>query len=105
MSIIDEYNLGSIYKNKSFILENNISKLFKGNINRKNSNHQLVKKNTNIKEKNKKSKKKSENIIKTSGKAFKKYSNLINSTKLSNISQRSTFFQTEDSIIRYFKYR
>ena len=95
---IRKYNLGTIFKNKSFILENNISKLLKGNINRKDSIHKLVKKNSNIKEKNKKSKKKSENIIKTSGKAFKKYSNLINSTKLSNISQRSTFFQTEDSI-------
>ena len=86
------------YKNKSLVIENNISKLLKGEINRKDSNYKLIKKNNNNKVKNKRCKKKDENNIKTNYKCIKRYSDYIISTKLSNISQRSTLFKTEDSI-------
>ena len=95
---ISKNHLCTIYKNKSFIIENDISKLLKRDINRKDSNYKLIKKNTNNKANNQKSKKKGENNIKTIYKTYKKKSNLNISTKSSNNSIRSTIFQTEDSI-------
>ena len=89
---IRKYYMETDYKNKSLAIENNISKLLKGEINRKDK---LIKKNNNNRAKNKK---KDENNIKTNCKCIKKYSDFIISTKLSNISQRSTLFKTEDSI-------
>ena len=95
---IRKYYMETDYKNKSLVIENNISKLLKGEINRKDSNYKLIKKNNNNKVKNKRCKKKDENNIKTNYKCIKRYSDYIISTKLSNISQRSTLFKTEDSI-------
>jgi len=94
---IRKHNMDTNYKNKSFVIENDISKLLKDEIKKKDSNYKLIKKNNNNKVKNKIYKKKDENSIKTNCKSIKKYSDLIVSTKLSNISQRSTLFKTEDS--------
>jgi hypothetical protein len=95
---IRKYYMETDYKNKSLVIENNISKLLKGEINRKDSNYKLIKKNNNNKVKNKRCRKKDENNIKTNYKCIKRYSDYIISTKLSNISQRSTLYKTEDSI-------
>jgi hypothetical protein len=95
---IRKYDMDTNFKNKSFVIETDISKLLKAEIYRKGSNYKLTKKNKNNKSKNQKSKEKDENSNKTNCKYFKNYPNLISSTKLSNISQRSTLYKTEDSI-------
>ena len=95
---IRKYDMDTNFKNKSFVIETDISKLLKAEIYRKGSNYKLTKKNKNNKSKNQKSKEKDENSNKTNCKYFKKYPNLISSTKLSSISQRSTLYKTEDSI-------